>query len=112
LIRALAAPGSHSAGMGTELAIAPPGAPGEPPAATRSWAAGASDQAGDLFGEELPDGIHEPHGPVADGELIGFFVGQGQQFEPAASHLFRDLAGKTLPRHDQEIFSFSRRMLR
>jgi hypothetical protein len=62
-------PGAHLAGVGAELAITSADAPGKPAATTRSRTLGSSHHAADLSGELLPDGIEEPYGPVADGEL-------------------------------------------
>ena len=61
-------PGSHLAGVGAELAIAAADAPGEPPAATGNWTAGAGDQTGDLGGEALPDGLDQSRGAVVERE--------------------------------------------
>jgi hypothetical protein len=61
------------------LAVAPAAVPPEPATALRRRAAGAGDDAGDLFCETLPNAVEEPHGPVTEHELA-FAVGRGDQF--------------------------------
>ena len=104
------APDAHLAAMGAELAVTAADATGEPSAAPGSRAAGAGDEAGDLLGEALPDGVDESRGAVMEAERP--VAVRGDQFEPSAGHFFGDLAGQAFPRQADQLFSFSRRMVR
>jgi len=60
--------------MRAELAIATAAILREPSAAAGRRASSSSHETGNLPGELLPDGVDEPHGPVADYELRWSFV--------------------------------------
>jgi hypothetical protein len=96
--------------VGAELAITTSDAPGKPTATTRCRTAGTDNQAGDLFGESLPDGDDEPHGPVADYEVRLPVLG-GDQFKPAAGQFFCYSPGQVFPRQPDQVFPFSRLVL-
>jgi len=104
-------PRPHLAGVRAVLAIASAGAPREPTPALRRRALRARDDAGDLLGESLPDGVDEPHGPVPDRELRQPIAVRGDQFQSATDQFFRNSPGQLFPRQAEQIFPFSRLML-
>ena len=101
----LSTPGPHLAGVGAKLVIASPGTRGEPSVALGGRTAGDADETGNLLGESLPNGVGEPRGPAADGELRQPFVGRGDQLEPAAGQFFGYPPGQMFPRQAEQLAS-------
>lgn len=73
-------PGAHPAGVGAILAVAAGLAAKEPPTAVRCRAHGEPDDAGDLSGELLPDGVDQEQGAVAGDDLAARLANDVNRF--------------------------------
>jgi hypothetical protein len=88
-------PYAHAAGGGAVLAVAAAAAAEEPPSAVRGRAPGALDDAGDLAGELLPDGVDQERGAVAEDDPA-VAVRPGGEMERGAGEALGDAVGDDL----------------
>ena len=92
LFSATPPPHPHAASGRAVLAVASAGAAEEPPTTVRRRAPRALDDAGDLAGELLPDGVDQQHGAVAEDDLA-VAVRPGGEAERGAGQALGDAVG-------------------